>query len=339
MWNFLSVRTTASAFAISTLLALGACGGGGGGDDGPPAIVSPPTTAATLGASTTEAAAAAQGAVESATKAVELYATLGQGPVPITAQGEAALSRALPGASSREQALARQTISCVDFLGISDCSGTVTIDTNLSDSSTVAVPGTYITVIFNALRATVEGDSLALDGAMRIDFLTTFDLNSTSFANQRLELTLQDFGGSAEGVSFGPYNVRALIEYDANEASTVTMDGVRIAGIENIAVADGLNYGLTTVALRRAVWSSASAYVDYNFANWTVAAGRPSVGSAATISASANSIGVVVTAEEAVQVVYAVTITVGGVGTAYTVTAAYPQGGVAPTYTAVPAGG
>lgn len=333
----LSVRATAWAFVMSGLLALGACGGGGGGDS-PPSLVSPPTTAASLSASTAEAASAAQGAVDAAAEAVELYATLGNGPVPITGAG-GAMSRSLFARSLREQAQARETVGCADFLGIADCTGTVTIDTNLSDSGTVAAPGTYITIIFNALRATVDGDTLALDGVMRVEFLTSFDLNSTSFANQRMELTLQDFAGSAGGVSFGPYDVHALIEYDANEVSTVTIDGVRIEGLENIVVTDGLNYGLTNVALRRAVWSSATAYVDYDFDQWSVTAGRPALGSAATLSAGANSIAVAVTASSSAQVVYAVTITIGGASTAYTVTATYPAGGGAPTYAAVPAGG
>jgi hypothetical protein len=249
------------------------------------------------------------------------------------------MSRSLFARSLREQAQARETFGCADFLGVSDCTGTVTVDTNLSEGSSVAAPGTYIALIFNALRATVEGDELALDGVMRVEFLTSFDLNSTSFANQRMELTLQDFAGSAGGVSFGPYDVQALIEYDANEVSTVTIDGVRIAGLENIVVTDGLNYGLTNVALRRAVWSSAAAYIDYDFDQWSVAAGRPAPGSAATLSAGVNSIAVAVTASSSAQVVYDVTITIGGASTAYTVTDTYPAGGGAPTYTAVPAGG
>jgi hypothetical protein len=335
----LSKRRALAALALSGLFALVGCGGGGGGggSEPPPTLVVPPTTPATLGASTTEAAAAAQGAAQAAAKAVELYATLGQGPLPVTAQG-GVMARVLSGRVLREQPQARETLTCSEFLGVSTCTGTVTIDTNVADSG-IAVPGTYVAIIFNGLQATVDGDTLSLDGTMRIDFLTTFDLNSSSFANQRMELTLDDFAGSADGVSFGPYNVRALIEYDANEVSTLTIDGVRISGLENIVVNDGLNYGLTNVALRRAVWSSATAYVDYAFDQWNVAAGRPTVGSGATISAGTGSIAVEVTASSSTLVVYAVTITLGGVSTNYTVTAAYPVGGGAPTYTAVPAGG
>lgn len=331
MRSDLSVRAIAGAFVLSGLLALAACGGGGGGDS-QASIVLPPTTAASLSASTTEAASAAQGAADAAAQAVELYATLGNGPVPITG-AVGTMSRSLFARSLREQAQARETFSCTDFLGVPTCTGTVTIDTDVADSG-IAVPGTHIAIIFNALQATVDGDTLSLDGTMRFDFLTTLDLNSDSFANQRMELTLQGFAGSAEGVSFGPYDVRALIEYDDMEASTVTIDGVRIAGLENIVVTDGLNYGLTNVALRRAVWSSATAYVDYDFDQWSVAAGRPVVGSGATVSAGTGSIGVEVTASSSAQVVYAVTITIAGVSTVYTVTADYSQGG-APTYTAV----
>lgn len=328
-WN--SRRRLFAGAGLAALLVLGACGGGGGGDSAP-TVVGPPTTAATLSASTGEAAAAAQGAVESAALAVELSASLGQGVLPIGSGSAAPLAVRAP---TREQAQLRETVGCAEFIAIPGCSGSITVDTNLASDTTRVGPGTYFTLIFSGVSASAGGETLMLDGAIRADFLTTFDLQTTTFANQRFQLTLDAFAGSENGVAFGPFSLAALVEFDAQELSTITMDGVRLSRPENISVTDGANFALADVALRHAAWSSATAYVDYSFTNWTVADGRPAAGSTATISAGANSIAIAVSSTTSTSAVCNVVITIGGVTTGYTVTATYPAGGGAPSYLAV----
>lgn len=338
-----SIGGTRARFIGASLIiatALAACGGGGDGGSAPPVVVAPPTTAATLVASGAEAQAATRAGVEAAAKAVELSASLGQSIVPL-AQGGSPLTfaGALGRAPMREQAQARETVACADFVAL-PCSGSVTIDSNLADTATVATPGSYIAVTFEALRATPMGmPPLSLDGTLRIDFLTSFALDATSVANQRLQLSFDGLRGSDEGISFGPLTLQALVEFDAAGNATTTMDGMRVRGLDTISVTDALNYALGSVSLRRAAWTSGTDYVDFDFAGWSVAVGRPALGSRLTVSAGGNSVLIVVTASGASQVVYRASFTVGGIQTRYDVSASYPQGGGAPTYVAVAVGG
>jgi hypothetical protein len=331
-WN--SWRRVCANVGLAALLGLGACGGGGGSS--PPSVVGPPATAATLAASTGEAALATQAAVESAGRAVELTASLGQSVVPIGSSGAA--SPMVARTPTREQAKLRQTVSCAEFIAVPGCTGSITIDTNLASDATVVGPGTYFTLIFGNLSASSGGETLTIDGTVRADFLTTFDLAATSFANQRFQLTFDALSGSENGVTFGPLSLAALVEFDAQELSTVTMDGVRLSRLENVSVTNAANFALVNVALRRAAWLSAAAYVDYGFGNWVVADGRPVVGSTATISAGAHSIAITVTGATSTTAVSSVVITIGGAASAYTVTATYPAGGGAPSYVALPSG-
>jgi hypothetical protein len=328
-------RRALAGAAMAVLLALGACGGGGGGGAAP-TVLQPPATAATLAASSGEAAAAAQGVVDGAARVVELSASLGQGIVPIGGSGSASPFAARP--ATREQAMLRETVGCAQFIDIPGCTGSVTIDTNLSQDATSAGPGTYIALTFGNVSASSGGQSLSINGTLRVDFLTPFDFNSLSAANQRFQFGFDGFSGSSNGVAFGPFSLLALVEFDAQEVSTITIDGARLSRLENAQVSDAANYALNNVALRRAAWSSATAYVDYGFANWSVVGARPTAGSSASASAGGNSIGVTVASSSSTTVVYAVVITVDGVASGYTVTASYPAGGGAPTYVAVPAG-
>jgi hypothetical protein len=319
--------------------ALAACGGGGGGsDDQGPVLEAPPTTAATLQAVGTDVQSAAQTAVDSARRLAELSASLSDSALPVgsgratpAAWGRMAL------APAREQALERQTLSCSAFLSTSNCTGSVTVDTNFNGAGSVFPPGTYVTLTFNALTAVVQGESLALSGTLRVDYPTGFDPNATTFANQRFQLTLDGFAGSAQGVSFGPLDEVALYEYDSQGVETVTIDGLRITGFDTLTLTDANNYALPNVRLRRAHWAVPTTYVDLGFSNWTVTGGRPAAGGRVTVTAGNGSVVVDVLSSSTTTVVYAVSLSVGGATSSWTVTATYPAGGGAPTYVAVPA--
>jgi hypothetical protein len=319
--------------------ALAACGGGGGGgDDSGPTLEAPPTTAATLQASGADAQNAAQLVVASARRLAELNATLSDSALPVGG------ARATPAAwgraartLTRAQALARQTLSCSAFLGIGNCTGSVTVDTNFDGPGSVFPPGTYVTLTFDALTAVVEGESLALSGSLRVDYPTGFDLDATTLANQRFQLTLDGFAGSAQGVAFGPLDEVALYEYDSQAVETVTIDGLRITGFDTLTLTDANNYALANVTLRRAHWAVPATYVDLSFLDWTITDGRPAVGGTVIVTAGNGSVQIDVTARSSDSVVYAVRLFIGGSSTTWTVTAAYPAGGGAPSYTVVPA--
>ena len=330
------LRPWLAAAGLATVLA--ACGGGGGGGDGAaagPVLEAPPATAAALQTTSSEASGAAAATLDSGQRLVQLSASLNGNIVPLASGGSAALSWGRVALSaSRERALATQTLTCADFFGSPSCSGSLTLDTNASGSGTVIPAGTYVTMTFNALQGTFEGSPVLLNGTLRLDYLTTFDVNASSPAGLRFQLTFSNFSGTEEGVSFGPLSEIALFEFDAQGAAQMTVDGLRITGFDTLTLTDGNNYSLANVTLRRAHWAAAAGYVDMSFQGWSVVNGRPSVNSRATITASNSSIAVVVTSSSAGSVVYAVTASVNGASVSYTVTASYPASG-APTYTVV----
>jgi hypothetical protein len=329
-------RLWAAALGLGALLA--ACGGGGDSDAQASALEAPPATAAALQGTSAEAGAAAAASTDGARQLARLSASLGgAGILPTARDGRASpasLGR-LALLASRERALATQTLSCAQFLGTSGCTGSITVDTNASGSASVVPAGTYATLTFNALQGTLGGEPIALSGSLRIDYLTAFDVNATSFAGVRFQITLGGFAGTVSGVAFGPLDETALYEFDADSAIVVTIDGLRITGFDNLTVTDADNYNLPNVTLRRAHWAAPAGYVDVRFVSWGVVAGRPVVNSLVNLETPGSRIGVIVRASSASQVVYEVNCLINGVITNYTVTANYPAGGAAPTYTVV----
>jgi hypothetical protein len=326
------------ALGLSALLAAcGGGGGGGGGSDPAAALEAPPTSAAALQGSASSASGAAAAALASAERLVQISASLDGGFVPLgnglgspAAWSRTALLR-------RESALATETVPCSSFFGTTACSGSITVDTNASGNATVLPAGTYVTLTFNALQGTVEGSPVAFNGVMRIDYLTTFDLNAVSLAGLRFQLALTALSGTADGVSFGPFTETALFEFDAQGVSSITIDGLRIGGLDNLLITDADDFSLAGVTLRRAHWEQLAGYIDVSFIDWRVVAGRPAVNSAANIEVPGSRIGVIVRASSPSQVVYEVNCLINGAISNYSVTATYPPGGGAPTYTVVPA--
>ena len=216
------------------------------------------------------------------------------------------------------------------------CEGSVTVDTNAPETSSVWPAGTYVLMTFNALSGRLARSNFSMNGSVRIDFLTAFDTNATSFVNTRLQIATTNVSGSVDGVTFGPESGVALIEFDAGGAGTVTVDGVRISGLAGLTLTDANNFSIVGTVLRSAYWASASTFVDTTFTNWVVVAGRPQTGSAGSISAGAASVAIGVSSSSASTVVYGVLVDAAGAATRYVVTATYPDGGGVPTYVAVP---
>jgi hypothetical protein len=233
--------------------------------------------------------------------------------------------------AAREQALERQTLSCAN-LGLTGCSGSVTVDTNVDGNAAVLSAGTYITLEFNALSFIEAGSPVSINGSFRMDFLTSIDAQAASLANARLQIEFGNLSGTVDGVSFGPATEVALLEFDAAGAPAVTIDGLRITGLDGLNVIDADDFTINGTTLRRAHWSHAAAYVDVTFSNWTVSAGRPTAGSTATITgANGGSAVITVDSVTATQVVYLVHVTIGGASVDYVVTA--DTSASPPTYT------
>lgn len=330
-------RFERTAVVLALVLGLSGCGGGGGGGDAAPVTEAPPATAAALQGSGSEAGAAAVATVASAERLVQLSASLDSGLVPVGGSAASPLSWSRVALSAtRARALATETIPCANFFGTTACSGSVTVDTNASGSSSVVPAGTYVSMTFNALQGSMAGVPMQLSGTLRVEFLTAFDLNATSYAGLRFQLSLTNFSGVVDGVSFGPETEVALFEFDAQGVEYLTIDGLRISGLDSLVLTDAANYSLNGIVLRRAHWTTPTGYIDLRFTGWTVSNGRPLVNSLAAIEVPNSRISLVVRSSSTGSVVYEVTALINGVVTIYQVTATYPAGGGAPTYTVVP---
>jgi len=326
---------------LSTAGLMAGCGGGGSdADAAAPTLQAPPTTAATLAQSSSEAQEAVKAALAGSATVVAQGAGLDASFFLIgNPLGAAGTPVALAGrvmSASREQALAVQTLACSAVLDAGTCSGSVTLDTNAPDSS-VWPAGTYVAMTFNALSGMSEGSSISMNGTVRIDFLSAFNTNATSFANVRMQVTTSNVSGSVDGVAFGPESDVALLEFDAAGAATLTIDGVRISGLDGLAVTDANNFSIVGTVLRNAYWGAASTYVDTSFTQWVMTAARPQAGSSLNIAAGTASVAIGVTSSSATTVVYEVLLTTAGGASHYSVTATYPAGGGAPTYVSQPA--
>lgn len=331
-------RFERTAAVLALFLGLSACGGGGGGSGAAaPVAEAPPATAAALQGSGSEASAAAVATVAGAERLVQLSASLDSGLVPVGGSAASPLSWSRVAlAATRAQALATETISCSSFFGTSACSGSVTVDTNASGSGSVVPAGTYVTMRFNALQGSAAGVPMLLNGTLRVDYLTAFDVNATSYAGLRFQLSLTNFSGTVDGVSFGPETEIALFEFDAQGVAHLTIDGLRISGFDSLVLTDAANYSLNGIVLRRAHWTTLTGYVDIRFTGWTVSNGRPLVNSVASVEVPNSRISLIVRSSSTASVVYEVTALINGVATVYQVSASYPAGGGAPTYTVVP---
>ncbi len=325
--------------ALAALLV--ACGGGGGdGSATPGAQVSgPPTVAAVLGNSPADAAQSAQAAVGGAAAAVTRANSLsglsalfggsvGSLQVHLPATRQVAMS-----AGHDVQPLAVQTAACTDLLSL-PCVGSATVDTDIVDTANVIRAGNYADLRFLSLSGNLLGQRLTLSGRMRIDFLSTIDLNAAQNPGLDLKLLLDGFGGSVNGQSFGPISDLSRLQVDAQGVGTLTAGGASYTGMTGTSVSDNGSYVIGGGRVRQAHWADPNRYVDVTLQNWQVLGNRPTVGSQAVVAAGSGSIAIQVVSSSIDSVVYAVTLNVGGPAVRYVVTASYPAGGGAPSYTA-----
>ena len=336
-----TMRRRLLAIVAPACIGLAACGGGGGGGGAtvtPADVVGPPATAATLANTTAEAQAAAQAVVAGAdstaarVSAMSGFAALTGLPVgPQSATGEGR-KQALSASTMRP--LAVETDACSDLLD-GPCSGSVTIDASFDSSATQANPGDHADLQFASLSGGLSGIQLSLNGHLRVDFLSTFVFDSSNIDGIDVKLGFDGFGGSINGVTFGPVTDMLRLQISGQGVISYTAGGATFTSLSGVSITGPGSYAIGSGTVRVAYWADSSRYIDLTFQNWHVVDGRPAVGSQVTVSSGQGSIALTVSASSTASVVYAGTITVGSVTTAYTVTATYPGGGGSPTYTAV----
>jgi hypothetical protein len=331
MSDFLKTGALRLVLGLLAVL-LASCGGGGGGGspaDTTPVVQGPPETAAVLANTSDDAAQAVISAVAAADAAASNSNSL---------SGVFALFGAPTGLqrapdSSHKHATAVQSAACTDVLE-APCTGSASIDTNLSPSASSAPAGTFIDVSFNALSGGLAGSSVTLNGRMRIDFVAAFNLANPQPTGLDLQLLFDQLRGSVNGAAFGPVSESLRLQVDAQGNSSVIAGGKRYSGISGVTVSNATNYNIAGSSVRTSHWRNAGTYVDLNLTQWQVVNGRPALGSMATLSAGSGSVVLQVTSSSTSSVVYAVALTLNGSTTHYVVTATYPAGGAAPTYMA-----
>ena len=330
--------------AVSTTLTalLVACGGGGDSGGGTQSVtdevVGPPTASASLSNTTAEAqqsAPAIVAAADAAASRVEslsgLSAVFGGSVVP---QGLLDDGRRQILATGQVLPASVQSVGCTDFFD-PPCAGSITMDTNVADTATAVKPGDYADIQFGSASGSLFGQSVALNGRLRIDFLSAFDFNATQFNGLDLKLKLEAFGGSLNGAGFGPVSDTARLQIDTQARVTIVAGGASYTGLHGVTISGSGSYSIAGGTVRLAYWSDSGKYIDITLQNWRVVGGRPAVGSQATIATGQGSATLSVSSSSTSTVVYAVAITAGGGNTHYAVTATYPAGGGAPTYVAV----
>lgn len=331
---------TAATFCMIALASLGlsACGGGGGSDNTqvvpvptpvpePTKLIAPPTTAGSLA----QSGEVAQDSVKAATAAAADLVRRSEDPssmfLPFGELMGGRQNSPKPSAAEpeRRKILETTTVSC-SSLGISiirNCSGSIVVDTNVSNSATSLPAGSYISMRFDKISGIVDGQSLSIDGSMRIDFLTAVSNLDTPGNNVRLQLSFDKLSASGGGESFGPLTAVALLEVDGQGKPSLTLNGVQYGGLNELSVTDANNYSLGHSRLRSAHWSDSKVYVDTQFSNWQTSNGRPLQGSSATLTAGKDSALITVESSSNSQVSYRVQLSSGGVAKNYQVLASY----------------
>ena len=343
-------RTWAAALMA---LALAACGGGGGGGDSntvtfsdPPAA--PPTTVAAVGFTSADAidlvkasVAAADGVVARQNALLSLGSLLGAplATSPDSLALEPVLALAVrqsvrAAAADRVRILAVTTDPCTELVN-APCTGTITTDTNISDTATAVLAGQYVDVTFNSISGTLDGVAVSFAGRMRIEFLTGFNANSTSVAGLGLRIKLVGFSGSVAGNAFGPVSNTMDLSFNAQGVPTIVTGGIRFGIVQGVSITGAGAFSIASAAARVGYGSAATGYIDINIGSWYHSGGRP-ISGIASINAGSIIASVTVGNRTANTVTYSVFIAdaAPGSGRSFTVTALYSGGG-APSYTAI----
>lgn len=323
----MSLGRLSRGVVAALVVALSACGGGGGGTaaEAPtsPVLQPPPEAPAQLSASGSESIAAVTSALAGAEAVFAQDVLL---PAPFSPFGESA--------SARERPQALTTLSCQQ-VGMTACSGSLTIDTDVPEGATVIAAGSHLTYGFQALRGTTAGGtSIALDGAQRIDFVTALD-TAGELAGVRLRVTSVALAATIDGIDIRAGDSVAEVAFDADGNPELTINGFTFSRLGELQRSGDADYRIDAGRVRSAHWSDADAFVDHDYEGWSVTGNRPGEGSKVTIGADDDRIEITVTASSTTSVRYAVQATIDGHPTAWVVEAAYATGGQV-TYTATP---
>lgn len=338
-------RTWGAALLALALAACGGGGGDGGGSGASEAPVGPPTTAASLGSTATDATEAVKSAVSAADGIAARYTSLTSFSalfgVPI-AQGQALPMAALRAFANtrtppdRQRALAVTNVGCLEVVD-GPCTGSAVFDTNIPDTANSVSAGQYLEVSFNSITGYTLGVPVTMNGKLRIEFLSSVNLNAAQLTSVSLRLKFVNLSGSVNGVAYGPLNDLLDLGLDSLGNATLTAGGARYGTLDGVSVTGAGSYVIGTGDVR-AAFGSSGGYADLSLSDWRSSGGRPAVGSQGTVRAGTASGTVRVLSSSSTSVVYAVALTVGSTTASYTVTATYAGGTGAPSYVAQLAG-
>ncbi|MBZ8138492.1 hypothetical protein CLD22_01095 [Rubrivivax gelatinosus] len=325
-------------FAGATVMAaaLTACGGGGGGGDTPPYgddVKAPPTAAASLTATSGSAIGGVQSAVAAADRAIDAQVSLVGLDVLFGGASGAGKVRAQGAGTVRAQA--SDTATCYEIFEVMPCAGQVVVSTNADPNSNVIAAGKYVAFDFQQIAFGSGSEAVAIDGGLRVDFETAVDTDVGFRTGDSLRIGFDTLRGSSGGVTFGPVDFSARLQYSAAGVQ-LTADGVRYTALD-VGNSGGASV-ITSGAARLEHTAQPGAYVDVDFANWQRLNGRPVTGSSAAVSAGVWKVQVTVTATTTTTATYRAVVSESGTtrGT-YLIRATYPSTtGGTPSYAELP---
>lgn len=197
---------------------------------------------------------------------------------------------------------------------ITNCSGSITLDTNFSASSgtnQALIPaGTYFAMTFNNLSYQTVADGLATaNGQIRFEYIDDFTFDPLA---GRIRFQAVNLSGTSEGESFGPESLDYTIQLAGNNV-TLIGDDVRLRDFEvNFTDADTF-----TITGGTAVDGYEGGYIEVTYNNWQVVNGIPQAGSRLTARGENGSATVVVNSVTGNVINMTVTIVADGQTTEY----------------------
>lgn len=197
---------------------------------------------------------------------------------------------------------------------IRDCSGSVSFDTNIDDSSIdssgAIAAGTFVNMTFNSLSYTTTADGpVSVNGTIRVDYVERFVSNPPS---GKLRYQAINLSSTSAGESFGPENLEYIISFDGNGVEVIA-DGVRLIGFD-ASYTDANNYTITDGSVIDQIGDD---YVQVDYSNWRVVDDIPQTGSRLTVIGTNGTATVDVLSNDGTIVSMRITINADGNTTDY----------------------
>ncbi len=196
---------------------------------------------------------------------------------------------------------------------ITNCSGSITLDTNFSASSanqSVIAAGTYFAMTFNNLSfQTVNDGQVAANGVLRFEYIDDFTISPVA---GKIRFQAINLSGTSGGETFGPESLDYTIQLAGNNVTLVGND-VRLRDFQ-VSFTDSNTF---TITGGTAVDGYEGGFIEVTYSNWQVVNGIPQAGSRLTVRGENGSATVVVNSVSGNVVSMTVTIVADGQTTEY----------------------